>query len=383
MRPTYDFSEVAQIVHQTFASPTCPPVDGPLPPRWVDILQHEAMAALETWAQARYEDKHDMVRAYAGTSLDFALHEQVLTTSENLLSWVQSQSSERPVTIQISDINTWNDRLSYLFALLRAALEPSLSYFAHDFRLGLFIGTGGHTPFGIHADGLDKTLFHVPLVGSGKTLYFQSSDAYFQTHGHRRPMIDVPAGLPAMTPIPMQRGKFVFFRGDWFHVATYDAVSMSLILNIKRDGIQNLRSRIQSQPVFRDCVRRTAEHLCQPGKDTNDNAFTNLGSVAQTATRIQKQMQSAAGFLPSRPKPNRAKGTISRIAPFPIFVEPSSDTTRIIARGHMAELPLDPKTQHAVDHLNADEPVSLGALGQTQQQARAVAKFLLAVGAVQ
>ena len=363
----YDFTATARSIHQSVNNPACPPVTGILPSKWVNALHDEALIALEEFKNTPYEEKHNLFRAYAGTSLDFELHEAFLTSEANPLEQLRAMDCARPVTLQISDINNWNDQLSQLFALFREALDPSIAFFANDFRVGLFIGTGGHTPFGIHADGIDKMLIHVPLFGAGKTMHLQSSDEFYQAHSHRRPTLDIANGINRMQPYEMRRGEFVFFRGDWFHVATYQSLSMSLILNIKKTTVQNLKSRIEAQIPCSPDVKAEVKRLCDCNSSDTRTEPINSKWLRDASERTQMLMKSSAGFLPPRPKACSAEGVVKKVESFPIYLNKADSQHKIIARGHILDVDHDRATETAIEKLNAGQAIQLGRLGQTRR----------------
>jgi hypothetical protein len=386
-----NFEPMTVALSRSIEDPAGAPCAGPLPSDWLQELETECVIAMHAFADDSYENKHQALRVYEESNLSFRLNEQLLTSPRTVLvEAMDLAASGRPITLQLSDINRWNDQLTVKFAHLREYVPAVLARPANDFRLALFIGTGGHTAFGIHVDGTDKHLLHVPLTGGDKRMHLVDAASYQAHTGHLRPTLDLNGVLPIMTPWPMVRGRFLYFRGDWFHVGSYSGLSMSLILVMKDNGVGNLVSRtLKAIPetetvramalMIHECGADAAGHKCPQDYNSMEPYWAN---AALRAAMLERK--SAGGFLPSMVDETSAHGPISRVAPFPILIEREIDGSgRLFARGSSIPVHADEVLYRTVHALNSNATVPLRALSENVTEARRIAEFLLRVRAVQ
>jgi hypothetical protein len=164
---------------------------------------------------------------------------------ESIKEWGIRIFNGQEFILVINCVERFSDSLSNRFADLMSPRLKNLQSDEISYRITLFIGNSGFTPFGAHIDvpGLNVTHFH--LGPGSKSMYLWDADTFQnltqskEKHCHRYEQY-----IPEGKTHELKQGDVLFFPADkYYHVGEYHDFSIAATVGVIKENPQSLFSK--------------------------------------------------------------------------------------------------------------------------------------------
>lgn len=164
---------------------------------------------------------------------------------ESIKEWGNRIFKDQEYILVINCVERFSDSLSNLFADLMSPRLKNLPADEISYRITLFIGNSGFTPFGAHIDvpGLNVTHFH--LGPGSKSMYLWDTDTFQNlTQSKEKHCYHYMQYIPEGKTYEIKKGDVLFFPADkYYHVGEYHDFSIAATVGLMQENQQSLLSK--------------------------------------------------------------------------------------------------------------------------------------------
>lgn len=293
--------------------------------------------------------------------------EQVIKPEESIQEWGKRIFKDQDYILVINCVERFSETFSSHFAKLMA---PRLNDYSPDevsYRITLFIGNSGFTPFGAHIDlpGLDVTHFHLGPGSKSMTLW--KEDQFKElTNSQEKHCYDFENQLEYGQKYYLNKGDVFFFPADrYYHVGEYHEFSMAAAVGIIKESPYSFYKKAMS--TWDEDIK---QHLNQE-IPTEEQGFKKLTQQIPKNIRdtsileiieVYKKKKESNAFMHHRPIRKKLRPIFlinKRVQlndPFRILV--ISEKNQIFSRGRKLDMTLNTETEHLLAQLNKGEIIS-------------------------
>lgn len=165
-----------------------------------------------------------------------------IQSGETIEAWGERTFKKKKFILLINCIERFSDSASSCVASLMAPFLEDKSPEEVSFRVSVFIGNGGFTPFGAHIDvpGLGVTHFHLGPGSKSMTLWDKGQFEAL-THSQESNCYDFDKYLKHGQEYKLTKGDVLFFPADdYYHIGQYHEVSVAAAVGVIKESASSL-----------------------------------------------------------------------------------------------------------------------------------------------
>jgi len=173
----------------------------------------------------------------------------VIKPKESIEDWGKRVFKGQDYILVINCVERFSETLSSHFANSMVHRLKNHSPDEVSYRISLFIGNSGFTPFGAHIDlpGLDVTHFHLGPGSKSMTLWEESK---FQTliNSTEKHCYDYEKHIHEGNTIQLNQGDILFFPADkYYHVGEYHNFSIAAAVGLMKESPLSMFTKAMSR----------------------------------------------------------------------------------------------------------------------------------------
>jgi uncharacterized protein involved in tolerance to divalent cations len=169
----------------------------------------------------------------------------VIKQEESVKEWGKRIFNDQEYILVINCVERFSDSLSNRFADLMSHRLKDLPADEISYRITLFIGNSGFTPFGAHIDvsGLNVTHFH--LGPGSKSMHLWKANSFQNiTKSKEKHFHHFEQYLPEGKTYKINQGDVLFFPADkYYHVGEYHDFSIAATVGLMQENPLSLFSK--------------------------------------------------------------------------------------------------------------------------------------------
>ena len=276
--------------------------------------------------------------------------------NESIQDWGRRIFEGKRYILIIDCIERFSDRFSSHFAKLITPYLEGLSSEEVSYRITLFIGNSGYTPFGAHVDltGLDVTHFH---LGPGKKSMILWEKNQFQklSNSEEKNCYEFEKYLPHAKRYELQKGDVLFFPTDkYYHIGEYHEFSIATAVGVLKESPGSFYKKAMS--IWNKDIQESILSKINDSAQMSDQIPENIRNT--TVIEIiedYKRKKESNLFMHNRPVLKKlvsifliGKG-IQLIVPFKIVLSPENE---VYSRGRKLDFALDNDSKLITKQLN-------------------------------
>lgn len=287
---------------------------------------------------------------------------------ESVSQWANRLFGDKKFGLVVNSAERYNDELTArIAAWFEDVLEVS-GFPVGGLEMVFFIGNYGYTPFGVHLDRDQATVFHFNLGPGKKTGFVWPKDDYVSLTGstdfHFKPEDIIDQAIAH----EFGPGDIYAMPSQTYHIARCDELTVDVAVALVRMSTHQLADKLVS--AFRDDLLKAEEDLAIPPIVNWDADLPS--SYTQVESRLAARslsngkfgqeylgrLRSNGGFnAPPGPFPMAKdtvpKGKIRANQPYQMHAVNNEERTLLFARGYKLDLVASPALSELILSLNS------------------------------
>lgn len=322
---------------------------------------------------------------------------------ETVSQWANRLFGDKRFGLVVNSAERYNDKLTGKIAAWFEDVLDISGFPVGGLEMVFFIGNYGFTPFGVHLDRDQATVFHFNLGPGHKTGFVWTKDEYVSLTGstdfHFKPedIID-QAAAHEFGP-----GDIYAMPSQTYHIARCDELTVDVAVALVRMSTHQLADKLVS--AFRDDLLKTEDDIAIPPIVNWDedlpSSYTQVESRlamrslsnGQFGQEYLARLRSNGGFnAPPGPRSMDQhivpKGQIQATQPYQMHAFNSHDRTLLFARGYKLNLVAAPALSELISSLNTgvslefDEAIKTLSRDYEPSTAKALLRRLIEIRAL-
>ena len=292
---------------------------------------------------------------------------------EDVADWAKRLFGDKKFGLVLNSAERYNDALTAKIAKWFEDVFQVSGFPLGGLEMVFFVGNYGYTPFGVHLDRDQATVFHFNLGPGHKIGHVWPKDDYVALTGstdfHFQPEEIVEHSIAH----EFGPGDIYAMPSQTYHIARCDELTVDIAVALVRLSKHQLADKLVS--AFRDDVLKTIDEaaippvfdwqadLPQEFTDIESSLSTETLDAPQYAQEYLLRLRSNGGFnAPPRvleiDRNTMSGGSLQGAAPFQMMLHEQGQRALLFARGYKLSLVVSPALSDLVSRLNAGEAMT-------------------------
>lgn len=295
---------------------------------------------------------------------------------ESISEWANRLFGDKKFGLVVNSAERYNDKLTAKIAEWFEDIFEISGFPVGGLEMVFFIGNYGFTPFGVHLDRDQATVFHFNLGPGNKTGFVWKQDEFVSLTGSTDFHFEPENIIDQAVAHEFGPGDIYAMPSQSYHIARCDELTVDIAVALVRMSTHQLADKLVS--AFRDDFLKTETDLAIPpivdwDSDLPDS-FTQIESRlasrslsnGQYGQEYLRRLRSNGGFnAPPGPLALDSslipKSQIQVTKPYQMHTLDGRERTFLFARGYKLDLVSSPALSDLISRLNSGLPMEFEA----------------------
>jgi hypothetical protein len=288
---------------------------------------------------------------------------KVIKFDQSVEDWGKRVFNGQNYILVINCIERFSETLSGHFAKLMAPRLENCTPDEVSYRITLFIGNSGFTPFGAHIDlsGLDVLHFYLG-PGSKAMALWEENKFKVLSKSEEKHYYDFEKYLEYGDKYELKKGDVLFFPADkFYHVGEYHNFSIASAVGMIKESSNSFFTKTMG--IWNEDIKQyLPTHEEKSNKPSEHISKNVLNTTVLEIIEEYKLKKESNTFMNHRPILKNLRPiflinkTVQLNHPFRILI--NSERGQIFSRGRKLYITLDKETELIIVQLNKDEVIS-------------------------